>query len=360
MTYSNTSASVENGGPGPRASPHPLGAEPDNLPTRLGEVDLWWVQKPRGPRAPVKTVLLAWGVLMPLTVATLLWIHSRVEAFWPWVASPSLPQQLLKYEMIVAVFLVYMTVRAAPLWWRYCKLAAEDARRIEELITVGKWEAAGRSLHRYCLLRSAVWRRLPVRVGRWDATIRPHLSPSRRLYIYYRHRPPELPEHPTSSFAPEVVPSGQPSWWALPALLPLALVTYTLVKKAVVQTRQWHDLLRLDVLLMVVLLAGYAGVYVIAFLGRVSYFRLGPGVAQLLRFGIRRSTPVILTYPIRRYDVAIDLTGLLAAISFINRDAPGDIASHRLPRRRSVIEACLRAVLSTAPVPPLPEEQLFG
>ncbi len=289
-----------------------------------------------------------------------MWLYARDEAWWSYgLPQPSGPQQLFKYELILAVFLAYATVRSIPIWWRSLRLARVDAASVPRLIEAGRWQGAARVLHRCCLLRSAVWRRVPPKAPRWDAQIRPHLPHSRRLYIYYRDTPPPRPEDPTSSFTPEVLGVGMPSVWSVVALIPLIVILYVLVDH-VMRTDQLMLLLSVNVVLMVCLLIGYGTFYTLLLFGRVSYVRLAPGVAQWLRFSPLRRRPRIETFNLRDFDATLDTTGWRYTFSLVDRIDGRVVHTFTLPGGPDVTTACLRAVLSLAPIPPMADDQLEG
>jgi hypothetical protein len=298
--------------------------------------------------------------MVPTLLGTGLWLMARSESLWSYgLSDPSGPQQLFKYEAILAVFLAYATVRSVPIWWRSLQIAREDADAVPRLIAAKRWVAAARVLHRCCLLRSAVWRRVGPRAAEWDAQIRPHLLRSRRIYVYFRETPPPRPEDPTSSFTPEVFGVGVPSVWSVVALVPLIAILYFLVDY-IMRTEEWMLLLSVNVVLMVCLLLGYGTFYTLLLFGRVSYVRLAPGVAQWLRFAPLRRRPRIEAFNLREHDAVLDTTGWRTTFSLVDRTDARTVHTFTLPSGADVTTACLRAVLSSAPIPPLADDQLEG
>ena len=332
----------------------------DVPPSRVGDVEIWWLQTPGLARLSIWGAMWLWLLLAPATAATLGWIASRGESSWPYGHDePSPAQQLLKYLIVLAVFVVYATALSIRVWWQSLRPAAADARAIPGLIAAGRWSEAARVLHRYCLLCGTIWRRIPRRAAVWDAQIRPHLSSCRRLYVYYRRTPPPLPEDPTSSFAPEVVAVGTPTIWSVMALVPLFGLLYYLVEFAA-ESGEWARLLHPNALLIAALLLGYGTFYTLVLLGRVSYVRLAPGVAQWIRFSALRRPPAIETLALRGYDATLDTTTPRYRFRLTERRQTRVACAFQLPPTADVATACMRAVLSQAPIPPLPEDPLEG
>ena len=335
---------------------------PFEPPVRVGDVGTWWIRKPVSPRLSIPGAAGAWGLLGPAVVGTLLWVHERGESLWPYGhETPSFGQQILKYAMVMVVFLAYATIRSIPMWWSSLRLSAADARRLPTLIATQDWAEAARVLHRYCLLRGVVWRRVPRRAAAWDEQIRPHLPARRRLYVYYRGTAPALPEDPTSSFAPEVIAVGTPTGWAFVALVPLFVMLYFMVGNVFsLEPGQWRQLISLNTLLMGLLIVGYGTFYTLILLGRVSYVRLAPGVAQWLQFSAFRRRPRVQTLDVRAYDVTLDTSGQRYVFCLVNRADSFRAHTFRLPASAEVATACLRTVLSSAPTPPLSDDPLEG
>lgn len=338
-----------------RHAPHL--ADPDV--SYLGPVAVWWIPKPPGPRISLRTAAITWLIGIPLTAATMLWLQAQSKPLWTFGRSAASPADLLlRYELILLVCLAYVTLRALPVWIRYRRLAKRDAAAIAAAVCAEHWDLAALLVHRYCLLVSSIWRRVPGQVEAWDAVIRPKLPKHRRIYLYYRDAPPRLPPDAAASFTPAVIPSPQPSLWSAAALVPIALLLYLLIADIVRQGR-WHRLILFNTALLTIILIAYGGYFLLALLGRSHYFRFAPGVVQLLKFRLARRRPAIETFHLRRVHAVLDLSSPWPAMTLL--DTPGyRRETFRLPRKNSVVEAFLRAALSTAPSPPLSQEDLAG
>ena len=330
---------------------------PDPRVTYVGPVAIWWIPKPRGPRASIRNVGLAWAITLPLTALTLLSIHEQAKPLWPFgreITSPT--QMVLRYELILGVYLTYVTFRSLPGWLRYRRWAKRDVRAIDAAIREERWESAALLVHRYCLMVSGLWRRVPARVTAWDSVLRKRLTRHRRLYVYYRDVPPPVPPDPAVSFTPAVIPPPQPSWWSLLGLIPLALLLAVLFTE-VRRQQKWELMLTFNVMLLTAVLISYSVYFSLAVLGRSHYFRLAPGIVQRVKFTVRRRHPMIETFELRAYDGVLDLASSRLQLSLI--DAVGrQFKSFRFPRGDDVVDAIFRTLLSTAPSPPLSEEQL--
>ncbi len=327
--------------------------------TYHGAAAAWWIPKPRSPRISLRMAARVWAVALPLTIAAFLWNWSQTERLWPFGRQVTLaPEIALRYAMIGLTYVVYVTLRSLPVWVRHRRLAKADAREIDGAIAAGQWERAGLLVHRYCLLVSAVWKRVPARVATWDAVLRPHLPRHRRLYIYYRGRPPALPQDVTASFAPVILTPPQPTLWSAAALVPVGVLLYLLVMD-IARSGYWQRAMLFNAVLLTLVLASYGAYFLLMLLGRARYLRLAPGAFQILRYPAFGHRPRLLSYDLRRLHAVLDLSSPWPGLTLL--DTPEyRRETYRLPNVREAIEAVLRAALSTAPTPPLPEEQLVG
>jgi len=325
--------------------------------TYVGPAAVWWIPKPRGPRLSVWSVILAGAAILPLTAGTLLYLHDMDLPLWPFGRQiTTLAEIVLRYEMIALVCLGYVLLRSLPGWLRYRRLAHQDAQAISAAIEGERWEEAAMRLHRYCLLVSAIWRRIPPWAGAWDGLIRLRLPRNRRVYAYYNSDPPFLPPGVTASFTPEVFPPNQPSMWSAVLLVPIALLLYLIILD-IAGSGQWPRMLLFNVILLVVILVLYGGYFLLALLGRSRYFRFAPGVIQLVKFDLSRHRPKIETFDLRRTHLMIDLCGASPTVTIPTGN--GRHVTLRPRGGKDVNDAVLRAALSTAPRPPLPEEGLL-
>ncbi|HUU84112.1 MAG TPA: hypothetical protein VM243_11470 [Phycisphaerae bacterium] len=333
----------------------------EDLPQSVGGVELWWVQRPPAPRTTVRRAVGVAGVFIPLCIAAVVWAHyatHNVWDLWSWAyGDVSPPFAAMRYLLIIAVALLYALLRSLPAWARGARTARSDLAAAEELARAGRWREAGLHLHRHCLLWCEVWSRVPDQVRRLDNTIRAHLRPRRRLYIYYLKRPPALPETPEAGFAPRVAPAAVVRWWTVPVFLVLLATAYNELS-AVLGGQPWYGLRAVNFLLLAVLVVAYSYLQVITVLGRRHYFRFAPGVAQYLTFGIIGRRAKVQAIDLRNADATLDLTGPSVILATIPSPPSSGSRCYHLARRADVIEACLRAALSTAAVREMPTVQL--
>jgi len=99
---------------------------------------------------------------------------------------------------------------------------------------------------------------------------------------------------------------------------------------------------------------------------RPTYIRMAPGVIQILEFRYRQSKPTIRSYPLSDGTLAI-LRGKATGGKTSNlkltllRGAQQDLIElWRMQKRDKAIERTWQALLSTAPTPPLSDEELMG
>jgi|GEM_PF-3550850 len=348
------------GGPAVLPRPWPffgVKALPNPVVTYVGLAAVWWIPKPLGPRISLRAAAIAWFLGFLALAVTILFLEAHSKPLWPFGRQiSSAPEILMRYELIFLVCLAYVTGLSATIWFRYRGLARADAAAINKAIQEERWELAALLLHRYCLLVSAIWRRVPSQVDAWDSILIRKLPHHRRFYVYYRDTPPSLPADATASFVPAIVPSAQPSLWSAAALIPVAFLLYTLVVD-ILERGHWQRAVLFNAVLLAAILVCYGTYFFTSLLGRSNYFRFSPGVMQLLRFMIRRRKPVIETFDLREIDVVLDLSSPSPGLILLN--PPGyRRVTFRLPRGPEVIEALFRATLSTVPTPPLSEDQL--
>jgi hypothetical protein len=96
-----------------------------------------------------------------------------------------------------------------------------------------------------------------------------------------------------------------------------------------------------------------------------TYVRLAPGMVQFLRYGFRRSQPRITSYPMCPGTIVVatnSIRALSTRLSFELLRAGGsdELPATHLRHRMGFIERIWQALLSTAPTPPLSDEELVG
>lgn len=325
---------------------------------RVGSVEVWSVERPRGPRLSPRAALIAGVIVLPSFISALWWVHSRGERVWPWgtvtLLAPSVPQYLLRYLYLLTAGFFYVVAVSAPAWRRLARTAREDLDDARRLVELGEWPAAALHLHRHVLLRGA----LDDDVVRLDQLISPHLQPGRRLYLYYWGTPPTLPDSPEAGFQPRVVPVSTAGGWWTAGIVALVAVAMFGHLAGVLASGDWRSLARLNFIVEAGVVLAYGAVVMGGLLGRRAYFRFSPGVAELLRFKLRASATETQAISLRRCDVFLDLTGPGAVLSLADRASGRRMAEYELGRGREITETCLRAVLSTAPEHPLPPHEL--
>lgn len=326
--------------------------------THLGSAAVWWIPRPASPRLSVGAALLWWLLGAAATGGTLLWALAESEPLWPFNRQASGTAILLRYEYTLLVFLVYLTSRSIPAWLRCRRLARGDAEAIEAALASGEWEIAALRLHRFCLLLSSVWRRVPRHVGSWDALLRPHLTYHRRLYVYYSRTPPARPQDEEAGFVPVILKPPHPPLWSLAVLLPVAVALY-LLGLDILRRGYWERVLFFNTVLLTGILAGYLAYFGMTLLGRSQYLRFAPGAVQFLKVTPLRRRPQIESYDLRSHHAVLDLTGIWPGLILLDEKGRWHVRL-RLPRIPDAVEAALRACLSTAPTPPLPEDSLLG
>ncbi len=332
-----------------------------DLPQSVGGVELWWIRRPAPARVTVRTASAVSLILLIMCSVAACWsvsLSGDVSGAWPWSIGPINGAQIvLRYLSVLLVAWGYVVARSCPAWLRLTRQARADLVETERLVEARNWQDAARTLHRYSLLWTEVWRRLPARGRQLDTVIREHLTSNRRLYIYYVDAPPLLPDTPEAGFAPRVVPSAIVGWWTMLTFLVLAATTYAELTGAL-RSQQWRALRAVNFLVLAACLTGYAYLYLMAVLGKRQYFRFAPGIAQMMAFGIVGTRAKVRSFHLRECDVVLDLTG--ASVVLATPSGPDPKARHRyhLARKPQVIDACLRAVLSTATVRDLPESRL--
>jgi hypothetical protein len=258
---------------------------------------------------------------------------------------------------------------SAPAWRRLARTAHQDLNDARRFAERGEWQAAALHLHRHVLLRAELktstlakggYRGAPVdaEVARLDQYLAPHLSPGRRLYLYHSKTPPVLPESPEAGFQPRVVPVATAGGWWTAGIVSLVAVAMFGHLAGALASGDWRSLARLNFIIEAGAVLAYVVVVMGGFLGRRTYFRFSPGVAELLRFKLRARSTETQAILLRRCDVFLDLTGPGTVLSLADRTTGRRVAEYELGRGAEVVETCLRAVLSTAPEHTLPAHEL--
>ncbi len=98
---------------------------------------------------------------------------------------------------------------------------------------------------------------------------------------------------------------------------------------------------------------------------RPTYVRLAPGIVQIMRFGLRAGRPTIRSYPlIAGTTVMLVNTHIETSTRLTVRLACGamhdELPLKQMRNHAQLVEQVWRALLSTAPTPPLSDEELVG
>ncbi|MBU0617064.1 MAG: hypothetical protein KKI02_05055 [Planctomycetes bacterium] len=111
------------------------------------------------------------------------------------------------------------------------------------------------------------------------------------------------------------------------------------------------------------LIAGFIALAVWVWRGmiRPTYIRMAPGVIQVLNYGYSKSKPTIRSYPMQPGTLAIFTRIRKHLILTLARGENKDmLLFSRMHHPEQRIERAWRAMLSTAPTPPLSNEELVG
>jgi hypothetical protein len=99
---------------------------------------------------------------------------------------------------------------------------------------------------------------------------------------------------------------------------------------------------------------------------RPTYLRLAPGMIQVLEFRLGRPKPVIRSYPISAGTLAIVQGGVAKGKPFVSSlmlsrgDQTDKLPLQQMKDRARCTEMAWKALRSTAPTPPLPDDALIG
>ncbi len=122
----------------------------------------------------------------------------------------------------------------------------------------------------------------------------------------------------------------------------------------------------LVILVFLALVALLAGAYFLLRLAvRPEYIRLAPGLVQFVRYGLRSRTPRIESFPLTGgtlvlVDDEIRVFGRRLSFVLVRNGVQRELPVARLPSRVRLTERTWQALLSTAPTPPLSDEELVG
>jgi len=93
---------------------------------------------------------------------------------------------------------------------------------------------------------------------------------------------------------------------------------------------------------------------------------MAPGIIQILQYRYRRAKPLIRSYPMDGETLAIlrgkatGKKGPNLKLTLLRGERKDTVDLSRMRRREEVAERMWQALLSTAPTPPLSDEELVG
>jgi hypothetical protein len=179
----------------------------------------------------------------------------------------------------------------------------------------------------------------------------------------------EVPDTGPYQFEPEVISPtramGKQLIWLLPLLLFVVwLALYCSTSLLVPRV----TLNRVAIVFSYLLTAGIvtALVWIWRCVIRARYFRLAPGMIQVLEYRFLRNRPLVRSYPVEAGSLFIiarlDISPLDSGIALtLARPAHSDtVRLGNVREGAEVIERLWQALLSTAPTPPLSDEELVG
>ena len=99
---------------------------------------------------------------------------------------------------------------------------------------------------------------------------------------------------------------------------------------------------------------------------RPTYIRMAPGIIQIMQYRYRRAKPIIRSYPVEAGTVCIVRGQAIAGkkphltLTLLRGEQRDTIPLWRMRKHDPAIERTWQALLSTAPAPPLSDEDLIG
>jgi hypothetical protein len=94
---------------------------------------------------------------------------------------------------------------------------------------------------------------------------------------------------------------------------------------------------------------------------RPTYFRLAPGIVQMLEYRYSRSKPTIRSYPMEAGTLVVVVgKGHRVSMTFRRFDQQDRLPLAEMRHSKQTAQRAWEALLSTAPTPPLSDEELVG
>ena len=175
----------------------------------------------------------------------------------------------------------------------------------------------------------------------------------------------DVPQVDDVFFEPEIITPtralGAHLWFVPVAVVVLALWVLQLVH--VIPGRA-INIGSFGYVLMMGISAGFLWVWRTAI--RPTYIRMAPGVIQVLEYHHRHQKPTIRSYPLDHGTLAVvqsSATGRkpgLITVTLLRDEQKDRLDLWRMRKRDAIIERTWQALLSTAPTPPLSDQDLLG
>jgi hypothetical protein len=174
----------------------------------------------------------------------------------------------------------------------------------------------------------------------------------------------EVPEAGTFQFEPEIISPTRAMWRELIWLPPImVLVCWWILYASTALPVPRITLNRVAIGFSYLLMAGIATAAVWIWRAgiRPRYFRLAPGMVQVFEYKLLRSRPTVRSYPVEAGSVFVIARLTSGPALLLSRgDASDAIRLGSVRDGRQVMKRLWQALLSTAPTPPLSDEELTG
>ena len=175
----------------------------------------------------------------------------------------------------------------------------------------------------------------------------------------------EVPEIGEAYFEPEVItPTGFIGYRLIFVAIALAIMGLWIFQLVGVIPGRVINLGSFGYMIAMGVAAGVAWVWRAVI--RPTYLRLAPGMIQVLEFRLGQLKPVIRSYPITEGTIALVHGGIVKdkpfaySLKVARGDQLDDVTVQQMKDRARCMEMAWKALRSTAPTPPLPDDALVG
>lgn len=175
----------------------------------------------------------------------------------------------------------------------------------------------------------------------------------------------EVPEVGEAHFEPEVItPTGFIGYRLIFVPIAIAIIGLWVLQLAGIIPGRAINLGSFGYLIAMGVAAGVSWIWRAVI--RPTYLRMAPGIIQVLEFRLGRSKPVIRSYPLTAGTLAVVHGGVRKAKPFVyslklaRGDQKDDLPLQHMNDRARCTEMAWKALRSTAPTPPLPDDALVG